>query len=312
MASNGLMHTKVVVMGKYALFGAGKIGAMAFQEYEGNVECFIDNYKSGTEYLGRHVYSLEEFLALDNHAEVEILVCVTAFTEIVNELLLSGTKFSIYHGAYRNDSAPLSIEIAHGRWPYKLKELCDFEGKEILEVGSRVVTGSNFRPLFEKANYTGFDLYEGPNVDVTGDAHRLSEYFDKKFDLIFSSAVFEHLAMPWVVADEMIKLCKPGGYIFVETHYSYVNHERPWHFFQFSEQALKVLFSENRGIRCIEAGVSNPMISCFTDEATEDLKGIMVGNMFCHSEFLGQKIEERHELNWNPDYKIGMYPMRKE
>lgn len=48
--------------------------------------------------------------------------------------------------------------------------------------------------------------------------------------LIFSSAVFEHFAMPWQVSIEMIKLLKEGGYLFIETHYSYSGHERPWHF----------------------------------------------------------------------------------
>ena len=54
--------------------------------------------------------------------------------------------------------------------------------------------------LFEYANYTGFDLYDGVNVEVVGDAHNLSQYFDKQYDLIFCSAVFEHFAMPWIVA----------------------------------------------------------------------------------------------------------------
>ena len=292
-------------MRTYALYGAGKIGTRAFYEYD--VDCFIDNYKNGMEYMGKNVYSLEEYLARDDRDGIEILVCVADFTEIVQELQAKGIQFTLYHGAYRNNLTPLSIEIAHGKWPYKLKELCDFEGREILEIGSRKVVDC-FRPFFEKANYTGFDLYEGPNVDVVGDAHKLSDYFDKQFDLIFSSAVFEHLAMPWVVSDEIIKLCKPGGYIFIETHYSFTSHERPWHFFQFSEQALKVLFSENRGIRCIEAGASNPMVSCFTDEATEDLRGRMVGNVFCHSEFLGQKVEEKQDLNWNLPNDIGLYP----
>ncbi|MGN6714459.1 class I SAM-dependent methyltransferase [Anaerocolumna jejuensis] len=161
----------------------------------------------------------------------------------------------------------------------------------------------------------GFDLYEGENVDVVGDAHKLSKYFDKKFDLIFSSAVFEHFCMPWLVADEMIKLLKPGGYIFVETHYSYSSHERPWHFFQFSEQALKVLFSEKRGIKCVEAGVSNPIKGCFAEDSANYLAGRLVKGMYCHSEFLGKKIKDMENLSWeyNSIYEeLGTYPKKKE
>jgi len=197
--------------------------------------------------------------------------------------------------------APMSVQIAHGFWPQRLKELCDRDGAEVLEIGSRVVTGNNFRTIFEKANYTGFDLYKGENVDVAGDAHQLSSYFQgKKFDLIFSSAVFEHLAMPWIVANEMIKLLKPGGYIFVETHYSYISHERPWHFFQFSEQALKVLFSEEHGIECIEAGVSSPLVARFSKSSAcaGFLRGTYVPGMYCHSEFLGKKIREVNNFSF--------------
>ena len=75
-------------------------------------------------------------------------------------------------------------------------------------------------------------MQAGPNVDIVGDAHRLSSYFDEAepFDLIYSSAVFEHLAMPWVVAGEIAKLLKVGGCVFVETHFSFTSHERSWHF----------------------------------------------------------------------------------
>jgi hypothetical protein len=105
------------------------------------------------------------------------------------------------------------------------------EGMRILEVGSREVTGpSAGRQMFTKAEYIGFDYYPGKNVDVVGDAHRLSSYFPpgEKFDIIYSSACFEHFAMPWVVAVEIAKLLNI------------------------------LLFSPALGFECIEAGFSNP------------------------------------------------------
>ena len=44
---------------------------------------------------------------------------------------------------------------------------------------------------------------------------------EEKFDIIYSSACFEHFAMPWVVAIEIAKLLKVGGIVFVETHFSF-------------------------------------------------------------------------------------------
>ena len=84
----------------------------------------------------------------------------------------------------------------------------------ILEIGSREVTGpSDARRELRDAEYVGFDFYPGDNVDVVGDAHKLSSYFGggEKFDIIFSHACFEHFAMPWVVATEIAKLLKVGG-----------------------------------------------------------------------------------------------------
>jgi 2-polyprenyl-3-methyl-5-hydroxy-6-metoxy-1,4-benzoquinol methylase len=53
-------------------------------------------------------------------------------------------------------------------------------------------------------------------VDIVGDAHKLSSYFEngKQFDIVFSSAVFEHFAMPWIVATEIAKILKVGGFVF--------------------------------------------------------------------------------------------------
>ena len=78
----------------------------------------------------------------------------------------------------------------------------------VLEIGSRVVTGAHHRSRFAQADHVGFDFYPGETVDVVGDAHRLTVHFPKgeQFDLIFCSAVFEHLHMPWVVAEEITKL----------------------------------------------------------------------------------------------------------
>jgi hypothetical protein len=195
---------------------------------------------------------------------------------------------------------PLSQLVSHKNFMKHLVEVANKPGMRILEVGSREVTGASAaRARFSLAEYVGFDFYAGPNVDVVGDAHKLSRYFDgQKFDLIFSSACFEHFAMPWIVATEMAKLLRVGGYVFVETHFSFASHERPWHFFQFSDMALRVLFSPALGIECVEAGMSNPMIGRFSSLADEKLRFKRVPALYCHSEFLGRKIADAADFSW--------------
>jgi SAM-dependent methyltransferase len=202
---------------------------------------------------------------------------------------------------YMVPDVPLSGMASHSNYLKYLTEIGNHKGLRILEVGSREVTGiSDARKRFSNAEYVGFDFYPGPNVDVVGDAHRLSSYFgDQKFDVIYSSAVFEHFAMPWLVAVEIAKLLKVGGIVYVETHFSYKSHERPWHFFQFSDLALSVLFSPAAGIECIEAGASNPIVARFSALADKDLRYLPIRGLYCHSNFLGRKTREVAEFDWN-------------
>lgn len=196
---------------------------------------------------------------------------------------------------------PMSGAIAHRHWHDYIYEFGKQEGLRVLEIGSREVTAmSDARKRFSKAQYVGFDYYPGDNVDVVGDAHRLSSYFPagETFDLIYSAACFEHFAMPWVVAEEIAKMLKVGGLLFVETHFSFAAHERPWNFFQFSDMGLRVLFSTALGFECIEAGMSNPIVGRFSALADQDLRYRPIRGLYCHSEYLGRKVREVTSFDW--------------
>jgi len=225
---------------------------------------------------------------------------------------------SLFDKYYLSKDVPLSKIASHKKWMPYLAEFGNKKGMRVLEIGSRYVTGDYFKPYFSEAEYVGFDYYPGKNVDVVGDAHKLSTYFnkDEKFDVIYSSAVFEHFAMPWLVAVEIAKLLKVGGYIYIETHFSYKSHERPWHFFQYSDMALRILFSPALGIECIEAGMCNPMVGRFSSLADSYLRYKPIPGLYCHSNFLGKKTKEIADFSWeklNLDDIVGYtkYPEAK-
>ena len=201
---------------------------------------------------------------------------------------------------YLAKDVPLADISRHKRWMPYVAEFGNKKGMKVLEIGSRLVTGDCFKQYFSEAQYIGFDFYQGENVNVVGDAHKLSSYFakDEKFDVIFSSAVFEHFAMPWLVAAEISKLLKTGGMVFVETHFSHCSHERPWHFFQYSDMALRVLFSPALGFECIEAGMSNPIVGRFSSLADDYLKNQPIKGLYCHSSYLGKKVREADGFSW--------------
>jgi len=201
----------------------------------------------------------------------------------------------------RADEISPPANVSHSEWRKWLEDNFNKEGLRILEIGSRNVTGTNLRSRFAKATYVGFDFLAGENVDVVGDAHKLTRYFQgqEKFDLILSSAVLEHLHMPWVAAIEIQKMLKVGGYVFIETHFSYSSHERPWHFFQFSEMGLRALFNDSLGFDLVDRGMSNPICGYFSHRADRYLRYLTVPELYCHSQILCRKRCEVESFDWS-------------
>jgi len=224
---------------------------------------------------------------------------------IVKKMMLGVRNIALmvenkFDGRFLAPDVPMSTVVAHSKWEDYLGDLGNAPGKRILEIGSRQESGRpSMRSKFDQAEYIGFDYYAGQNVDVVGDAHRLSSYFENQhFDIIFSNASFEHFAMPWIVSSEIVKLLKVGGIVFIETHFSFSSHERPWHFFQFSDKAMEVLFPRAMGIEVLESGVSNPIVGRFSFFADAYLRNKPVTGLYCHTEFLGKKVEEIINFDW--------------
>jgi SAM-dependent methyltransferase len=175
---------------------------------------------------------------------------------------------------------------------------------KVLEIGSRIVSQGSCskRPMFPGAkSYTGFDIYPDSNTDVVGDAHKLSQYFrDEKFDAIFSLSVFEHLAMPWVVAREINRVLETGGITFHSTHFSWPIHERPWDFFRFSDEGLKILFPPVMGYKIIKSGLFSPL-RLYLDRIGPGQESLPFERGFGGASILAEKIFEAdlEKFRWN-------------
>jgi SAM-dependent methyltransferase len=96
------------------------------------------------------------------------------------------------------------------------------------------------------SEWIGTDICRGDGVDLVADLHNISILFQEpEFDLIISISTFEHLAKPWVAAEELVKILKPGGVIFVATHQTFPLHAYAFDYFRFSIEALEGLFNEH-------------------------------------------------------------------
>jgi SAM-dependent methyltransferase len=122
------------------------------------------------------------------------------------------------------------------------KKYCekDIEKKNILDIGSYNVNGT-VRPIFEKGNYIGMDMFEGPNVDVVANAHEIP-FEDGFFDIMVSISCFEHDDMFWVTFLEMCRVLKEGGYMCINAPSNGPYHAHPgdnWRFYIDSWKALE-------------------------------------------------------------------------
>lgn len=114
---------------------------------------------------------------------------------------------------------------------------------EVLDVGSYDVNGT-MKPIFTGPNfhYTGMDISEGPNVDVVHkDPRTKFPFADGSFDVVVSSSCFEHDECFWNTFKEMVRVCKSGGFIYINAPSTGPYHSYPvdcWRFYKDSWQSL--------------------------------------------------------------------------
>lgn len=133
------------------------------------------------------------------------------------------------------------------------------ERPNVLEIGSRMRSGNAKAGIPSDANYVGFDIIDGPNVDVVGDAHFMaSKLPHDHFDFVFSISTFEHLLMPWKVAIDLNKVMKSGGLAFIHSHQTWPVHDAPWDFYRFSKFGWHGIFNEFTGFEVIASAHAEP------------------------------------------------------
>ena len=87
--------------------------------------------------------------------------------------------------------------------------------ESILEIGSLNVNGSlkDFQP--ENSTWVGIDLAPGEGVDLVIESGASLPFEDKTFDLVIAASVFEHDPMFWQTFNEMVRVTKENGFIYI-------------------------------------------------------------------------------------------------
>ena len=153
----------------------------------------------------------------------------------------------------------------------------NIENKKILDIGSYDVYGT-LKPIFSKGNYIGMDIEPGPNVDFVGNGNDIP-FKDCFFDIVVSSSCFEHDDMFWLTFNEMCRVVKPGGYLYINAPSDGPYHGHPtdnWRFYIDAWKALEKWANKSGyNIKLLENYIDNDHSS---NELWKDSVGIYIKN----------------------------------
>jgi SAM-dependent methyltransferase len=113
-----------------------------------------------------------------------------------------------------------------------------------------------FQALYD---YFGVDLYPAGAAVLAGDlcdsgfmtAHAS---FAGAFDVAYSNNVFEHLRKPWVAAENILRLLKPGGICITVVPFAQRYHEDPGDYFRYTPAGVLALFEQAGVVQVLESG----------------------------------------------------------
>lgn len=137
----------------------------------------------------------------------------------------------------------------------------------VLELGTK--QSINNRSTMHKSwipnakEYYGTDFEDGKDVDILADVHEISKVLKnqdkhpKEYDVIISASTFEHIRNPFKAMDELSKILKKGGTIFIQTHNCFPIHAYPYDYWRFTIESLEAIMKD-AGIEMIDASYTYP------------------------------------------------------
>lgn len=125
-----------------------------------------------------------------------------------------------------------------------------------LEIGALDMQKSA-RPILKKSGFdyvnldiSPCDVPETVIGDLCADTPAQIGLDLESFDFVCATDVFEHLQRPWIAAQNVVSLLRPGGVAYISTVWSWRYHPLPVDYWRFSHECLKFLFKD---LNCIEA-----------------------------------------------------------
>ena len=138
--------------------------------------------------------------------------------------------------------------ILHDEWlclkdiHANIREVSHFIEGETLDVGCGSKPYENWFP--KAVEYVGIDIEANKFADHVIENDQLWPFQDLKFDSVVSFQVFEHAKNLGLVQDEIDRVLKPNGVVFLSVPFCAYEHGAPNDYRRFSREGVKQLFSE--------------------------------------------------------------------
>ena len=135
-------------------------------------------------------------------------------------------------------------------WPQRFDELV----AAMHDDGRAMDCGGGDR-CYGDSRVINLEVSEYPTVDVVASVLGIP-FPDDHFDVILSQAVLEHVPDPQLAVNEMARVLKPGGRLYIEAAYQQPGHLWPHHYFNICPNGLAHLL---RDLTVIDSGVFNDL-----------------------------------------------------
>ena len=156
------------------------------------------------------------------------------FSKIEDNLDLLKSKLKKFSGIYKwliNVISPVYVDREQKKF---ISNYIDND-KTTLNVGS-----GNTKISEDICNV---DIFAYENVEVVCDIADLP-FLDNSIDVVFNSAVLEHVPNPQKVVDEIYRVLKPNGVIYTAFPFMQGFHASPYDFTRVTEEGIKVLHKD--------------------------------------------------------------------
>lgn len=122
----------------------------------------------------------------------------------------------------------------------------------IFDIGSKEARGSYaFGNPPGGARIVCVDILPGPGVDLVADAQNLDMVADESVDCIIAISALEHIRHPSKVIDEIFRILRPGGIVYINVPFVFPFHADPDDFYRFSHRGIAILCEK---FHCIDTG----------------------------------------------------------